>query len=114
MVVCFKEFSFQNMKSLTCRILGSHSGGYEEFIFWILSLCSPLKVYQRFGGTYRFHFQGCRVSQAINQHEVSCVLHAGLLLVLTSSLKIEAASLSDTSVDFQPTKRRYTPETGTL
>jgi hypothetical protein len=33
---------------------------------------SSLKVNRRFGGTYRIHLQGWRVSQARNQHETVC------------------------------------------
>jgi hypothetical protein len=29
----------------------------QEHIFWDITLCSPLKVIQRFGATYRFHLQ---------------------------------------------------------
>jgi hypothetical protein len=40
--------------------------GFEVFttvvmkstIFWDITPCSPLKVYRRFGGTYRLHLQG--------------------------------------------------------
>jgi hypothetical protein len=31
-------------QEISCRIWGSHSGGYEKFIFWDITLCSPLKV----------------------------------------------------------------------
>jgi hypothetical protein len=38
-------------------------------IFWDITPCSPLKVNRRFGGTYRLHLQGPRISQARNQRE---------------------------------------------
>jgi hypothetical protein len=41
----------------------------KSSIFWNIMLCSPLKVNQRFGGTYRLHLQGQRMSQARNQRE---------------------------------------------
>jgi hypothetical protein len=34
-----------------CRIWGSHSGSYEQFIFWVITLCNPLRVNRRFRGT---------------------------------------------------------------
>jgi hypothetical protein len=36
-------------------------------IFWDITLCTPLTVSWRFGGTCRFHLQGRRISQARNQ-----------------------------------------------
>jgi hypothetical protein len=45
------------------RIWGSHSGDYEEYFFWDVTPCSPLKVKQRFEGTYSLHLQG-RLSRA--------------------------------------------------
>jgi hypothetical protein len=43
-------------------------------IFFDVMPCSPLKGSRRFGGTGRFHLQGLRISQAINQHEEVAVL----------------------------------------
>jgi hypothetical protein len=34
-----------------------------------ITLCSPLKVGRRFGGTYHLHLHGQRISWARNQHE---------------------------------------------
>jgi hypothetical protein len=41
----------------------------EEFIFWDITSCNPLKVNRRFGGTSRLHLRGRRISQARNQRE---------------------------------------------
>jgi hypothetical protein len=41
----------------------------------LITLCSPVKVNRRFGGTYHLHFHGGRMKQC-------CVLHAGFLLGL--------------------------------
>jgi hypothetical protein len=41
----------------------------KSTIFWDITPCSPLKFNRRFGGTYRLHLQGRRISQAINQRE---------------------------------------------
>jgi hypothetical protein len=38
-------------------------------IFWNITPCSPLKVYRHFGGTYRNHLQGRRISRARNHRE---------------------------------------------
>jgi hypothetical protein len=37
--------------------------------FWDITPCSPLKVSWRFGGIYRLHLQGWRISQERNQRE---------------------------------------------
>jgi hypothetical protein len=41
----------------------------KSSIFWDITPCSPLKVKRRFGGTYRIHLQGRRISRARNQNE---------------------------------------------
>jgi hypothetical protein len=41
----------------------------KSAIFWEIMLCSPLKVNRSFGGTYRLHLQGSRISRSRNQHE---------------------------------------------
>jgi hypothetical protein len=57
------------------KVLGSILGrctGYSELkntIFWDITPRSPLKVNRRFGGTYRLHLQGRRISRARNQPE---------------------------------------------
>jgi hypothetical protein len=38
-------------------------------MFWDIMPCSLLKVNRRFGGTYRFHLKGLKISQARNQLE---------------------------------------------
>jgi hypothetical protein len=52
--------------------------------------CSPLKVNRRFGGTCRLHLQGRRISRARNQCKSRW-----------------QAELSERSVDFQRTTRRW-------
>jgi hypothetical protein len=57
-------------------------------IFWDITPCTLLKVNRRFGGTYRRHLRGQRVSQANKQAgsklaSRACYLpHAGFLLGL--------------------------------
>jgi hypothetical protein len=41
----------------------------KSTIFWDITPCSPLKVNRRFGGTYRLHLQGRKISRARNQRE---------------------------------------------
>jgi hypothetical protein len=36
----------------------------KSTVFWDITMCSPLKVNRRFGGTYRLHLQGRRIIQA--------------------------------------------------
>jgi hypothetical protein len=38
-------------------------------IFWDITLCSPLKANERFGGTYRFKLHGRKINQARNHYE---------------------------------------------
>jgi hypothetical protein len=38
-------------------------------ILWNIMACSPVKFNGRFGGTYQFHVQGRRVSQARNKQQ---------------------------------------------
>jgi hypothetical protein len=51
----------------------------KSAIFCDITLCIPLKVNRRFGGTYRFHLQS-RISRAKYQRESKC--HAGIFLGL--------------------------------
>jgi hypothetical protein len=67
-------------------------------------MCCPLKVKRRSEGIFRPHLQGRRISQARNECETA----------MSSNLKMEAASSSEISVEFQLTTRRYVPEDPTL
>jgi hypothetical protein len=56
---------------------GSHEGrqrarGRAGLIRRVLSSGSPLKVNRRFGGTYRLHIHGRRISRERNQREIRC------------------------------------------
>jgi hypothetical protein len=54
--------------------------------------CGPVKATRSFGGTYRLHLQGRRISQAKKQHEAGSkqiLLHTGFLLGLLFDLKVE-------------------------
>jgi hypothetical protein len=42
----------------------------KSSVFWDITLCSPLQVNQRFGGTCFLFLQGERISQARHQCEV--------------------------------------------
>jgi hypothetical protein len=46
------------------RVAGSHGGHCED-----TTLCSTLEVNGRFRGTFHFHLQYCRISQARNQND---------------------------------------------
>jgi hypothetical protein len=39
-----------------------------------ITLCSPVKVKLRFGGTYHLHLQGRKVSQIINRRKAGCFM----------------------------------------
>jgi hypothetical protein len=64
-------------------------------IFWNTTPYDPLKVNRRFIRIYRFHHQGRRITQARSQHEADSKF---------------ASCFIETSVDFQWTTRRHTPE----
>jgi hypothetical protein len=64
----------------------------KSSIFWDISLCSPLNVNRRFGGTCRFHLQG-------NQHKAGS----------KQSLQTCSTCSSETSADFQRNTRRDIP-----
>jgi hypothetical protein len=41
----------------------------KSSVIWDVTLCSPLKINQRFGGTCRLHLQARIISQTINQRD---------------------------------------------
>jgi hypothetical protein len=45
-------------KKKRCYVISSHTELFIYTIFWDITPRNPLKVNQRFGGTYRFHLQG--------------------------------------------------------
>jgi hypothetical protein len=73
----------------------------KSTIFWDITPCSPLSVYRRFGGTYRLHLQGQKISSARNQPESrwQACFHARFSLNSFFTLKMEAICSSETSVD---------------
>jgi hypothetical protein len=88
----------------------------KSSIFWDITLCSPLKVNRRCGGTSRLHLQGPKINQARNQRETCLPPEFTLVscLAYSSTLKMEATYSSETSVDFRRTTWRYIPEDRTL
>jgi hypothetical protein len=76
----------------------------KSTIFWDITPCSPLKINGRFGGTYRLHLQ-LYLPSAFTL--VSCSAYF-------STMKMEAACSSQTSINFQRNTRRYIPEDITL
>jgi hypothetical protein len=76
-----------------------------------------VKVSVRFGGTYRRHLQGRRVSQGRNQHEAGSKQSRSMpvsFFAFSSTLKMGAICSSETSVDFHLTTWRYIPEDNSL
>jgi hypothetical protein len=83
----------------------------KSTVFWYITPCSPMKVNERFRGTYRPYLQGRRISRAWNQTEL-CLSPAFTLAscsAYSSTLNIGAIDSSETSVAFQRTTRRYIP-----
>jgi hypothetical protein len=79
----------------------------NSYIFWDIPPCSLLKVNRRFRGTWK---------QVESRAGPACHLLSrwSLVRVILSTMKMEAAYTSKTSVDFQRTARRYIPEDRTL
>jgi hypothetical protein len=81
-----EPFFFQNHKISVPILLVSYRGpntGYPKVsrnFFWNIMRCSLLKVNRRFGGTYRLHLQGRKISWARNQR--ATYFHADFLLLL--------------------------------
>jgi hypothetical protein len=81
---------------------------------WDIKQCSPVSVNRRFGGTYRLHLQGRKISESKRK---ACFLACNLLPrwflaeFIFSILKMEAIYSSETSVD---TQWRHIPEDCTL
>jgi hypothetical protein len=76
----WKTRDFGNLRGYSedhCWVLSTRPAGFEVItavvmkstIFCDITPCSPLKVNRRFGGTYRLHLQGKRISRARNQRE---------------------------------------------
>jgi uncharacterized protein YjiK len=55
----------------------------KSTIFWDIKPCSPLKVNRFFGGKYRLHLQGRRISEARYQHEAGSATCSVLVSSLT-------------------------------
>jgi hypothetical protein len=89
----------------------------KDGVFWIATPCSSERA-RRFGGTWRLHLQGWKVSQARNQQKLISSLSLVLLvtyLAYFSALKMEATCSFESSVEFQQIcTRRYIPEDRTL
>jgi hypothetical protein len=69
-----KEQSFENMWSLSSALFThlrrmSKQWKLKSSIFWVTAPCSPLKVEQGFGETYRLYLQGRRINPTRNQHK---------------------------------------------
>jgi hypothetical protein len=75
-----------------CEISGSHGGDYEVRVFWDIAPCSHVEVDRRFRGAYCLHHQDDQGDHRLDDE------------VLTS----------ETSVNFNATKRCYIPEDSKL
>jgi hypothetical protein len=84
----------------------------QKKFFWGVAKYSLMEVRQCFGGTYCLYFQGRRVSQASKEKAACFVLVA--CLAYFSTLKVEAARHSVTSMDLYRTIRRHILEDSAL
>jgi hypothetical protein len=83
LVACVSLYLFQTPESVSrsvsqsLRWSSNKDVGFEVLtavvlkstIFWDITPCRPLKVNRCFGGTYRVHRQGRRISRSRNQRE---------------------------------------------
>jgi hypothetical protein len=108
----------RQMSNRVCRFEDLTVVDVKISIFRDITSCSPLKVNWSFGGSCCLHLQFRRISHVRNQREAGgkLLITAFMLvfcLVYFSTLKAEVIC-SETSVDFQWTKRRYIPEDSTF
>jgi hypothetical protein len=82
-------------------------------VFWNIRPYSPLKVNQRFRGTFRLCLQDRIIRQAKNECEAGSKIMVSCLAYF-SALKMEATCTSETSVNFQRTTRLCIPDGRTL
>jgi hypothetical protein len=87
----------------------------KSYILRDITPCIPLKINRRFAVTNRLSLQHRIISQARNWVSLlatCCILIS--CLAYSSTMKMEATCLSETSLDFQRTTRSYIPEDRTL
>jgi hypothetical protein len=80
---------FTALSKTNIWILGSYSGGCEEFYLYDILQCNPLEANRSFGRTNRLYLHFLKIKQARNQNEAGSkqspdcyLLYAGLLLGL--------------------------------
>jgi hypothetical protein len=56
----------------------------KSTVFWVVTKCSTIEVYWRFGGQHWFHFQGQRIRKANNQQKDLVSNIFGFQFILTS------------------------------
>jgi hypothetical protein len=85
-------------------------------ISWVASPCSSVKIHGRLGGTHLFHPQGRRVSQRISGQVSKCNSLSlppascwFLAWLYPWTLRMEAISFSESSMEFYRTTRKYVP-----
>jgi hypothetical protein len=85
-------------------------GTMKSVVSWIVKLCSS-DMAKHVGGTYCFHIQGQRMSEARRQQGwlADCVLLVSCL-AYTSTLKVETVCSSEMSGFFQITWHRNTED----
>jgi hypothetical protein len=106
------QWYYHNTFCSSSNIIPAIESNMESSVFWIITLCSSLKVNGRFGGTCHLHLHSRRISHARNQHEAGS--RQSSCLAYSSTLKMEATCSSETSVDFKLTTWRCKPEDITL
>jgi hypothetical protein len=86
----------------------------KNYIFWDITLCSPLSVNRRFGGTYRLHLQGRRNKFSEKPVWKQVASRVGFLLGL--SFPEDGGDMFRRNIDWHLTDYtwRYIPEDGTL
>jgi hypothetical protein len=79
--------------TLKCIVASKANQMFQKStIFWDITPCSPLKVSRRYGGTYRLHHRGRRISGAGNSrwqaNPTDVPISSSVIMKLTEGLLI--------------------------
>jgi hypothetical protein len=83
-------------------------------VFWVVAPCSLVEVYQRFRGAFCLHHPGDHRPDVREERKELVRFQVLTAVVVIIALMMEAASTSETMVNFYRTTRRNTLEDSRL